>query len=406
MLIPAYEDQPVDESSYSITDLQAVDLHLKDIGDIGQLVCDLFEILSNAISKRQYLPEDRLKIILNASQNWKREDCVHKMHQILRADLELRPPGNPSTSLIQNTISTSLNGLVTSLLSSSPSNLTALQCQLHYIVNVLTKYHHPLAENKQFSVKEITIQIDKVLKRSILKQIVGLLSTVNHLLLKSSSTLGILSELHQDLQTLLCLPLLSTSSSRTKDIVCLLAEELSQISSLNERKTLLQLLPSDLLREKIIDLHLEKECCLHSSADHFRNTELFQNAESSFSKFCCVHLCRMPYQHDGKLQDPSYLLFLLCSLLQALLSLHMGGPNVSLPFLTSHIPTSEISCSAESRGILASVKSHIPHFIDRLMEDANILEYLVQPQCWMYLQLLCKMTDLTGQTVTASFTSF
>ena len=52
------------------------------------------------------------------------------------------------------------------------------------------------------------------------------------------------------------------------------------------------------------------------------------------------------------------------------------------------------------QGIVNSVQSHIPHFIDRLMEDEMVMNELVQQKCWMYLQLLNAMTN-TVQISTA-----
>jgi hypothetical protein len=375
------DDEPSGSpQSYSCVDLKALESSLDH-----NLLCDFFAILREGTSKGLVLPDNILSAALNSSvKSWKHIDCIKELYVILSIELKSRSLNSPSYSLIKPLLVQTIDELKTMMLDDDVlhhldgcSDFISLQLRLHYIVEVLN--HQRIVDvNHQL--------VELLLSRHLLKHIVSLLVKISTYMTqrRSETTISFsITQLYDDLHIISSLPTRNADlNSKVDEIVHLFVEELNHIHNTDIKKSLLLSISSNSLLEKVIDLHLEKEFSLHPSAVNFINTSMYQGSASSLSKFCCVHLCRMPFKLNGGLNAPDYMLFLLCTLLR-LLILHDTSVFLKNP---SNFDT--------YRSILNSVKSHVPVFIDRLMEDESIMELVVQPECWSYLQLLGNMTDL------------
>lgn len=380
-------------TGYSRTDLDGVDVYC----DNKWLLMDLLEILDAGTSRGFYLPEDKLIVVLNAAEaTWTIDSFVSKLYCLLLIDLKCRPFESPTYSVLDVILGKTLHCLETDSnivmadYSTSSKSFLSLQLRLHYVIEVMTRKLQRVVTDET-----VSFEMERLIKQSTLKSVITLLSTFNHFITEQQfHPCGVINKVYEDLDIFLCLPLLF-SPTKANEVIYLLVEELGKINSTKERITLLQSLPSNLLLERVIDLHLEKHFPLHQSAEKLYNTNLYQYSESSLTKFCCVHLCRMPCKETG---DICYLLFLLSSLLRSLLLRETGSPPVFIPLLiTTSVLEQEDKMSLdlmEFQGMVASVKSHIPHFINRITEDEAVLEKLTEPQCWFYLQLLGNMIDL------------
>ena len=369
------------------------------------LICNLFGIIQSGTNRGCYIPENILNDILSkTTEFWRHTSYVKEIYKLLSLDLKFRPAGISKHNSTEETMIVTIYELKQKatndslLFLSSSSDFILLQLKFHYLVQVLLAIQDQKKSNCNEN-HQTTFHFIKLLKRTTLTHIISLLSIINEHISESLSVQSI-TELYEDLQTVICLPFEHCINSVIKveldEIVFCLVEELIHMKITKLKMSLLQVLPSHLLVEKTIDLLLEKEFCFHSSADDFSNTILYQNSESSLSKFCCVHLCRVPYKLNGEFGNSVYFLFLLCSLFKELL-LRETNEFLSMSYSNDDVREDAV---LKFQGIVNSVQSHIPHFIDRLMEDEMVMNELVQQKCWMYLQLLNAMTN-TVQISTA-----
>lgn len=317
------------------------------------------------------------------------------------ADIQYRPVASPGFTLMKyllegindNIERITCNGGFL-VFTSQTANLVSLQLRLYYVLNILTRCLQTKRGEGE-DEKHVAFELEKLLKSSLIKTVVKFVFILNcYMATHPTNSLGTVSEIFQDLWTLLCLPVY-ISRTKTSEVVTVLTQELGAVNSTDERIRLLQYIPSNLLLERVIDLHLEKHFQFHESAHKLYNTHLYECSDSGLTKLCCVHLCRKPSREMGGLH---YLLFLLCTLLHSILLRETGSPVVNVPSLISLeselFAKTQLVDVFEFQGALASVKSHVLQFIDSLTENATLLEELIQRECWYYLHLLGNMTDL------------
>lgn len=377
------------------------------VQNIGSFIGDLFDMLNTAVNGGYYLPSEQILAIINAALFWTREEHCHRLFQLLQHDLRLRPA--VKLKLLKELLTTCLdatedytNPSPLSSFSAPVHSLTAVELTLHYVISALQKdlMQHCKEEEGEQGRKCL---IERVISWSCLQHVMKVMfSLVDCQLTEPTHPLTQqMSRLVRELMTLLCLPLLPPSLDTKPQRLELVDKvafsfsvSLGKVWSLTMRQQLLHQLPSVYLQQTVIDYHLETEFRLHTSAAHFHNTESFRNSAMSLSKLCCVHLCRVPYNHSGDLHSPAFFLFLLCTLLQSHLKFLLGFPMVCQP-LSFACPSSQQSpqLSEELSACLVSVKPHIERLVDRLSEDERLLATITDQECWTFLQLLVKMTE-------------
>ena len=355
----------------------------------GLCLNDFLNILDSGITRNRYIPGAELLTIIRRCYDWQVDCATASVFALLLKDLAIRPIQSGDLVEIFD-FCVEKFGSILSPHSSNNVFLTPVHLTLQYLEKALV-----LCQKKP----RIIASFYKDLGRCGMSQLVTLVvQVVNHIhrLSSPSGDLGI--DILAHLQLLTCLGLCSCESEEEREELALsiataFSSQISQLQSLDKMKMLFDSLPSDLVREKVLDIYLDKEYVLHSSTTQFKKTEQFSGSGSSLAKFCCVHLCRTPYLHSGELHNPSYFIHLLASLLQSILSLKMGGPFLSSPQLECSAHKA-LSSTDKSLRTQETLRSHITHLIDRLSEDEIILSYLGDHQCWSYLALLGNLPDI------------
>lgn len=356
----------------------------------GLCLNDFVNILEGGISRRCYIPGDQLVTVVKCCYDWQEDNATASVFGLLFKDLSLRPI---HTSELVEIFSFCVEHFQPVFSSCDPSSLVPILLTLEYLEKALVTC--------QNSSKVGTKKFYNIIGNRGISQLVALaVQVVDHAhklsLPGGGASLG--PTLLARLQLLTCLGLCNCESETEREEVALsiavpLSSRLDQLWSLNDRKMVVDSLPSDLVREKLLDIYLDKEYVLHSAAMQSKKTEQFSGCGSSLAKFCCVHLYRTPYLHSGELHNPSHFLYLLTSLLHSILSLKMGGPFLSCP---------QLECSNQMEMLLAeeclqmqeTLKSHISYLVDRLSEDEITLSHLDDQKCWSYLMLLGSLPDV------------
>lgn len=175
-------------------------------------------------------------------------------------------------------------------------------------------------------------------------------------------------------------PLIVSQSGSEQDDICNhLARDISSSSKeLANPLMLLLNIPSEILRERTIDHHL----------DHYFLCDTTEEIGGPFTllKFKNVHLLRNPRKPDGSRHDLGYFLSLLTSLLQSHL-LVLSGVS-----LVSFIPKKSEAIGS----VCDSLKElHIPimMLVNRLSSDPETSSHLTTPTSWYHLELLMTLTS-------------
>lgn len=405
-LPPRSDADAGDGRPYSQEKLDPLRLSVQTINSPGRFIGDFFDILNVGVNGGSYIPSDLIVTIIRAALYWRNEQHCLRLFQLLQQDLRLRK--TVKFRHFKELLAMCLDAVEDCMKpvpsSSSPPllpSLRAVELALQYVISVLQKdlIQHCMEQGKELERKTLVERI----KWTTLERTIQVLFSLVHSQLSERGPTQQLDGLVRELMTVLCLPLHLPSHHTTPQCLELMQKVamnfsllLSKVPSLAMRQLLLRKLPSVYLRQIVIDYHLEMEFTLHSSAAHFHNTVSYRNSEMSLNKFCCVHLCRVPYRHSGELHSPAFFLFLLCTLLQSHLKLLMGFPMVFQP-VSYHTPSQPATHLNEELSVcLLSIKPHIERLVDRLSEDENLLATITEQDCWMYLQLLVKMTDLSS----------
>lgn len=155
---------------------------------------------------------------------------------------------------------------------------------------------------------------------------------------------------------------------------------IDKLSTSFRKYQVLLTIPSDGVRLKVIDHHLDNYFA--STSAGLESTQLF-----SISKFRNVHLHKTVFRPDGTRQGLNYLLCLLTMLLQSHLMIEMGVP------LLSFLPDQGMpSPSGPSGQDLRELNDLVIVFINRLSSDPNTSQDLIAPTNWYYLELLMTLT--------------
>ncbi len=336
-------------------------------------VVDLINFLDHCVAQCVRLTQANILALLKLTGMLQSARVINKLHYILRQDLGLGSEPRPHTcsTEMMDGLNVHLNsGLQLLRRENEPVNQLkyhALQLTLNYFVKVLTSSHLS------------STCVNKTTKWPFFSKIIQMIVLVS----KNTNLQGVVityNELLDDLFLLLCVPLSVKSSSHVvaQSIGFVFEEQLRGVKSLDVRRHLLQLIPSVLLKEIVLDIHLENEFKYHRP--DVTGVQTSQDEPMSLNKFCWIHLCRMPYYPNGSLHDLSFFLYLLYSLLESHLLL------VTLSSKPTQVPH-DLSM------VLESMKPHVAGLVDRLSEDEVLLARLVSPCCWSDIQKLSSVID-------------
>ena len=334
-------------------------------------IVDLVNFLDHCVAQCVRLTHANILAILRLTSVLQSVRVVNKLHFILRQDLRLgsEPRPHSCSPELMDGLNVHLNsGLQLLRRVGEPVNhlkYHALRLTLNYFVKVLTSSHLS------------SVSVNKTTKWPFFSKIIQMIILVA----KNTNIQGLVityNELLDDLFLLFCVPLSLKSSSHevAQSIAFAFEEQLRGVESLDVRRHLLQLIPSMLLKEIVLDMHLENEFKYHRS--DVTGIQTSQDEPMSLNKFCWIHLCRMPYYPNGSLHDLSFFLYLLYSLLES---------HLLLVTNQSSQPTHDLSV------VLDSLKPHVAGLVDRLSEDEVLLARLVTPCCWGDIQKLSSVID-------------
>ena len=336
--------------------------------------------LERVSASGHFLTKGRLLSVLATTKTVDKGDFTRRVCTVLQQDLQGRSdPGldaEPLCELLQDSVASSP--------AKSDISLFTAHSMLHYIATVLVKdLNHHLSQSLDLTstLVQRTLGIQRQW-RTLSGVVDALFFTLKgvELPVEIPDPVGVLA-------TMLCLPLVTCSSTELNCSVGRLATEISRklesLASFEVKQALLLSLPSHLLCARVADIHLNNfvlywdvsQLCSHSQSDPL-----------TLQKVAHIHLCRTPYQRDGT-HDLHYFLFLLLFLLRNFFQQLAGGPvlNCMVPIPSASPSPTALPLPAAQRFQLA------PHFnimIDRISENDAQLESLTSPQCWAYIQLI------------------
>ena len=357
---------------------------------------DLFDFMSSCIAQGHYLPDGEVQRLLDLSKSWRNSRTVHKLHLLLRQDLRLRPE-TLSPQVIDD-INIHLNESMRLL--RSDEQLLPIQLTLNYFLEVLKRCLHcdKITSSVDSSIKYEAF-IDRTKKWSFFSKIIRMVFIVSEKLEDGRCPqLLLLQAFRQDLLALLCVPLCGKYPQDTVERVAFAFEEgLRGMISVSMRKEVLLLVPSDLLREKIIDIHLENEFQFNSLSEAWLRQ--LQEAPFNLMKLCFIHVRRVLYTPSGEPHDLSYFLFLIVNLLQSHIIKITGTQPSSLfsPLLKVQNVSGDLCAQLED------IKPHIASLIDRLSEDEVLLKQLFTEDCLSEIQSLSEVVNVTIKSLEPSF---
>ena len=142
---------------------------------------------------------------------------------------------------------------------------------------------------------------------------------------------------------------------------------LDHLGSFHAQQLFFRSLPSNPLKELIIDIMLDTKFSLHRSVNE-TPSEL-----PSLNKTLTVHFAKLPDPAAGGLwSDCGYFLMLLSYILQC------------------NMMTLETVC--ENDRARSAIRSALQRLTEQLSEDARLFSQLTKPVCWFYLQFVTSLT--------------
>ena len=274
--VDADSAKPFNKSSRGLLDTLS-DLGSNTLYNLARYV----QLLEALLSQRSFIPADHLPQVLTLLMN-SHNEFVNRFHFVLSQDLVLRDSSMPTDDFIHDTLCKLVQTLDTQ------HNHTPSLVTLHYIVGLLDK-------NKgQWSLK---------------KRIHSLQSKVLDLVFSAVSQ----TELPPSLA---CLPSLTTTLITLLSLLFhdertlaeTISDRLDHLPTTGDKCYLLRCLPSQSLRETVIDLHLEW---------FFMSTHSDCSPVRTLKDISKKHFRRRPYRPNGVPHDVSFFLSLLCMIVES-----------------------------------------------------------------------------------------
>ena len=367
--------------------------HLENFAEMVSKGGDLENYLHTAerlINLGCFFPTAKLEEVFRLMWRCNSPYAIKKMHFFLQQDIALRTDTNMKGPHFLLRLQKCINAIKTN------SKVFVASILLSYLLKFLIKN---LDDNKLDPKASL---IEQQLSSKKMLNITKILDAVFcHQERAVSPVAGVHCPI-QSLLTMLCLPLLTCDPSSRADLRTKLAREVAmRLDHLHPHSLQYQLItniPSNYLKEKVLDLVLERNFALSPQTADMART--FADNSVSFAKIASVHLHRNAHHPNGASHSLSFFLQLLTALIRAhivsesgsqpLVSLVPSSPPQPLP---NEFTTSIVRNDEQLRQNLLDLHAGVLRLTERLSQDNQHFIELTEPTTWFHLQLLSLITS-------------
>lgn len=367
--------------------------HLENYAEMVSKGGDLENYLHTAerlINLGWFFPTARLEEVFRLMWQCNSEHAIKKMHFFLQQDIALRTDTHMKSRQFWLRLQKCLDAI------RANSKLLVASVQLSYLLKFLVKN---LDNNK---LERKASLVEQLLSSRNTLNITNILDVIFcHKKRAVSPITGVHCPI-QSLLTMLCLPLLTCDPSSRSELRAKLARELAmrldQLQPHSLQYQFITSIPSNYLKEKVLDFVLERNFSLSpQSADVART---FADDSVSFAKIASIHLHREARHPNGTPHSLPFFLQLLTALIQAhivsesgsqpLVSLVPSSPSQPLP---NEFTTSTVRDDDQLRQNLLDLHAGVLRLTERLSQDDRHFIELTEPSTWFHLQLLSLITS-------------
>lgn len=377
-------------SSYPPFHEERLECILKSVDEVSNqaFLIDLLDFLQQCTNQCNIIKVDKIVKVLRLMESVKSDRFISSFHRILRQDLRLRP-AFISTELTDE-LKRYLNLCLQHMRGNGSQSLLALQLALGYLTEVLMCWISHNSTAASTTSIQLSQQLSFATKWPFFGKVIDLVFSIakslEPVVPEHPEHLLLYHNLLADLNKLLCLPF-AVDSTIVQSVAVTFEVKLSDPTYSNTvRRCVINNVQSVLLKRYIIDIHLDKEFKLQAPV-----SEALQNEPFNLSKFCCIHLCRLPLNREGNAQyDLSYFVFLLYTLIESHLLLITGIQPVSCV-----TPTKKMKDIPKGfKYMVESMRPHIVGLVDRISENEVLLLELSESGCWNDIQNLSRIIDV------------
>ena len=355
----------------------------------GYSLYNYLHVLERLLAQGSFIPSEKLLQVLDIVQSNGDQYFLTRMHTLLLQDLSIRKDTTVDKRKLWEMMESCLEKC-----QSLPVHLSSMII-LNYILNVFLKdlNTHSSELNSSLVEKVLSLQSHYSHIRKLLDLVFSLPRTGSHTVCDSE-----VPSLLDVTLSLVCLPLLSCTELDRKDAATKLARDISTrlngLDSIHTKCHILEMIPSNYLREKIIDLYLEREFTL---LPQINSASVFTGSSLSLTKISQVHLNRTPYHQNGSPHSLSFFLRLLCMLLQSHLHTLNGTPLVTSLSTVNRpqfgVNSASLTSSEEIQQGLSSMNRRVCGLANRLLNDEIFCVEMTDPVNWFYFELLTSITS-------------
>ena len=368
--------------------------HLENYAELISKGGDLENYLHTAerlINHGCFIPTSKLNEVFQVMWKCHSDYAVKKMHFFLQQDISLRTDTSMKSSRFWDMLRKCLEAL------SSNRQVLVASVQLTYLLSFLIKNLDANKLEPRSSLVEQLFSSKKTLNISAIFDVVFSLQAKPS---NSNPSLVPVEPVHC-LLAMICLPLLTCDPSSRPELRTKLAREfatrLDHLTSHTAQYQLISAIPSNYVKEKVLDFVLERNFTLCAQSTDVA----FSDSSVSFAKITSVHLHRLPRHPDGSPQSLAFFLQLLTGMIHThLMTVRGTSPLVSLlpsSPLRSMVNSSGPSVlmdTSEIREALLDMHSSVLLFTDRLLQDDQCFKEVTEPTTWFLLQLLSLITSV------------
>ena len=371
--------------------------HLENYAEMISKGSDLenyLQILEQLVNQGLFIPTKKIDEVFRVMRKCNNDQAIKGFHFCLQQDVSIRTDASMKSSEFWSKLQKCLDAL------RSNRKVLVASVQLSYLSKFLVKNLDANKDEPRSSLVEQLLSSKKSLNISSILDVI--------FSLQARTADGVTSSVSGDLcplrclMEMICLPLLTCDPSSRPELRTKLAREfamrLGQLAPCSSQLQLINGIPSNYLKEKVLDFVLERKFPLppNSSAVDAK----FSDNDVSIVKITAVHLHRRP---DTSPHSLSFFLSLLTSLIQThLLTVSGSQPLVSLlpsssPLLTKQLlATNGLPSTMEGGAVqeaLFDMYTGVLQLTERLTQDERYIEEMTEPTTWFQLQLLSLITS-------------
>ena len=372
--------------------------HLENYAELVSKEGDIENYLytvERLVNQGFFFPTSKLSEVFQFMWKCCYDYAIKKLHFCLQQDISLRGDTSMKSYHFWIKLQKCLNALA------SNKRVLVASVQLSYLLSFLIKN---LEANKHDPRSSLVEQLLSAKNMSNISAIIEVIFSLDMGCVDSGTLLPTPAPV-DCLLAMICLPLLTCNPSTRVELRTKVARQFAmKLDGLNSHVAQYQLIsaiPSNYLKEKVLDFVLERNfiVCAQSGAA----TQAFADNVVSFAKITKLHFHRLPQHPNGSPQSLSFLLQLLTALIQThlmtatgsqpLVSLLPSSPSLSDQFVVNSIESSQLMDKSKVREELLEMHSSVLRFTDRLSQDNQYFIELTEPTTWFQLQLLSLITS-------------